>query len=310
MPKTAKQKADRCMVLAAECKISKAERDESQLLQPLDRLPPPLTIGGSADTRSPLIISAPHAGSCYAAELFSTDNLTKARAFEETGTEWIASSLSSPLRPSVIAQAARAVVDVNRPASALDTHLHDGIAPCTDTYRRYVEAGYGVIPRLDRYRRPLHKNRIPLALAHQIITTHHRPYHQLLETHIDTGMEHQPKLLLMDIHSMPDETHNRQYPDFVFGNLFGATLEHRLVKHIDQFMRSTKWSWRWNSPYAGGYTTRHYGLDDNPAYTRLSALQIECNRSLFETTKGTDNQVLNAMCQTLEEMCQMLEAEI
>ena len=50
-------------------------------------------------------------------------------------------------------------------------------------------------------------------------------------------------------------------------------------------MSQTEFSWHWNSPYAGGYITRHYGLTpkEDSLIPPIEVLQIEVNRRLYES---------------------------
>ena len=99
---------------------------------------------------------------------------------------------------------------------------------------------------------------------------------------------------------MPDEPHqpsrqkfisaaSRRLPDFVFGNLHGSTLTQRVAELIDRVMGQTGFSWRWNTPYAGGYITRHYGLTTNEHkdIPTVEVLQIEVNRRLCTYQKDS-----------------------
>lgn len=298
------------MNLVEHTQHSFIDQNFTSKILPYQQIAPPRNLGGEEQARSPLIFSAPHAGKLYCAELFRPKNINAAQQFEETGTERISSFLSNTKRPAVIAQAARAVIDVNRPATALDTKLHDNASKQNDVYTRYVDAGYGVIPRLDVHRKPLHEHAVSLDLAQQLIDTHHRPYHALLARHIQKAVQLHRHILLIDIHSMPDERHNRKLPDIVFGNIHGATMPDWMVQKIEDEMRTTPFSWGWNTPYAGGYITRHYGLNlDNKTQT-ISTLQIECNRALFTDKKGVDDAVMYIIAEALNSLCTMLEESL
>ena len=284
--------------------------ETSAEILPYHQIPPAYVTGGEANNRSPLIFSAPHAGTFYAAELFDLENITAAQLFEETGTNALATFLSSSRRPAVIASAARAVVDVNRPATALDPKLHQLSHKQNDVYTRYVDAGYGVVPRLDVNRKPLHHNHVEVDLAARLIALHHHPYHQLLETQVSKTSRTCPEILLIDIHSMPDNPFQRQHPDIVFGNIFGATMPEKWAKKIDNFMRESGYSWGWNSPYAGGYITRHFGLSHQPPKAELSTLQIECNRALYAPQAKKPEESFNQLAVFLETLSDRLEKDI
>ena len=48
-------------------------------------------------------------------------------------------------------------------------------------------------------------------------------------------------------------------------------------------MKQSGYSWAWNTPYAGGYITRHYGLNTAIERCHVQTVQIEINRTLLET---------------------------
>ena len=50
-------------------------------------------------------------------------------------------------------------------------------------------------------------------------------------------------------------------------------------------MSQTEFSWHWNTPYAGGYITRHYGLTpkEDSLMPPIEVLQIEVNRRLYKS---------------------------
>lgn len=255
---------------------------------------------------SSVIFSAPHAGRYYATEMFCENQLERARTLEEQGTDNIVSALASAGYAGLIASASRAVVDVNRPISAQDSKLHTATEPGTYTnntpYQPYISAGYGVIPRLDATRQPLHDAMLESCLVKQILTLHHLPYHNRIEQMLADASRHNGQALLCDIHSMPDDHTNRRLADIIFGNLHGATCTQTLSRKIDQFMSIAGFSWSWNSPYAGGYITRHYGLN-----TQHQTLQIEINRAIFETPQ---RQIHYAQLSRITKMLSSLAAII
>ena len=71
----------------------------------------------------------------------------------------------------------------------------------------------------------------------------------------------------------------------MFGNLHGATLTQKAAERIDRVMSQTEFSWHWNTPYAGGYITRHYGLTtkEDCLTPPIEVLQIEVNRRLYKS---------------------------
>jgi N-formylglutamate amidohydrolase len=63
----------------------------------------------------------------------------------------------------------------------------------------------------------------------------------------------------------------------VLGDRFGAACSGQVTQLVERELQSLGYRVARNAPYAGGYTTEHYG---RPA-RRTHALQIEINRALY-----------------------------
>ena len=249
---------------------------------------------------SPVVLSVPHGGWLYPKSLVKDDNLRRCASLADTGTAELGLMLAGGAYPALIACCCRAVCDLNRPPAALDPHLCEGAdLPLPAAYKPYVAAGYGVIPRLSAHKQPLYTHKLGPAHWRDLLTAWHAPYHRRLTELLMRATAQQDDVILVDLHSMPDAPKQAdkprllplragQLPDFVFGNLHGATLSQSHVNIIDEVMRDSGYSWRWNTPYAGGYITRHYGLDTEQAKAQATAqvLQIEVNRGLYSTPAG------------------------
>ena len=89
--------------------------------------------------------------------------------------------------------------------------------------------------------------------------------------------------ILIDWHSMPAVAARGQRAkgggscDIVLGDRFGAACSPKLTALVERELEALGYNVTRNAPYAGGYTTEHYG---RPA-RRTHALQIEINRALY-----------------------------
>src|SRR6185503_8350325 len=73
-------------------------------------------------------------------------------------------------------------------------------------------------------------------------------------------------------------TGGRERPcDLVLGDRFGAACAGVLPTRVERELESMGYRVARNTPYAGGYTTEHYGRPSR----RVHALQIEINRALY-----------------------------
>ena len=259
---------------------------------------------GSKDSR--IIISAPHGGFCYPHDLYQldTETLRRFRSLEDIGTSLIAKKLHQHKYPVISANLPRGVLDLNRPATALDALLFDSPLPdlpLDKEYKPYVTAGYGVIPRLSGAHENLHNAPLCLTKTHDLIKSHYHPYHDRLCGLLEART---PAALLVDIHSMPDKTAGKPLADFVFGDDFGVTLPFDIRPLIDSFMAQSGYSFGWNYPYAGGYITRHYGGIERPSFS----LQIEINRRLYSrATCRINKQAITEIATLLSQLIAQIE---
>jgi N-formylglutamate amidohydrolase len=63
----------------------------------------------------------------------------------------------------------------------------------------------------------------------------------------------------------------------VLGDRFGAACAGVLTLRVERELEAMGYRVARNTPYAGGYTTEHYGRPTR----RIHALQIEINRALY-----------------------------
>ena len=65
--------------------------------------------------------------------------------------------------------------------------------------------------------------------------------------------------------------------DLVLGDRFGVSCANQLTRQVERSFGELGYRVARNAPYAGGYTTEHYGRPG----LQIHALQIEINRSLY-----------------------------
>ena len=91
------------------------------------------------------------------------------------------------------------------------------------------------------------------------------------------------KCILIDCHSMPSNTngHCSKNVDIVLGNKHGKTCANELTEFVEKRLKDLGLTVQRNHPYAGGYTTKHYGDPNNNIHT----LQIEICRASYMDEK-------------------------
>lgn len=260
-----------------------------------ERPGPVSTIPPKTRPQSPLVISCPHAGRIYPAE-FVTDSavdLAALRGLEDFATDRLVAGLAERGHATVITQIARAFLDVNRAADALDPNMFSAPPhPQTAPPSRLVRAGYGVIPRLTACRRPIHRRLLSAEDAHRRMALAYTPYHQAIADALARAQALHGASLLIDVHSMPPlDGGNRPLADIVLGDVHHRSLDRMIREKLAAFIAAAGFTLAWNSPYAGGFITKHYG----EANGNRQSVQIEINRRLYMCDgSGRDGPRLDA----------------
>ena len=107
----------------------------------------------------------------------------------------------------------------------------------------------------------------------------HQPYHAALAALVAEAKARHGVAILIDWHSMPAAASARagEGCDVVLGDRFGAACDPRVTGLVEHELTGMGYRVARNAPYAGGYTTEHYGRPGR----RSHALQIELSRALY-----------------------------
>jgi N-formylglutamate amidohydrolase len=180
------------------------------------------------------------------------------------------------------ARYARAYIDLNREAFELDASMFaDELPEFAKARTARVAAGLGAIARVVSEGQEIYARKLTFAEARLRIEGAHRPYHAALERLIAESHKAHGFAILIDWHSMPAAAARAggrdRACDFVLGDRFGAACAGALTQRVERELEAMGYRVARNTPYAGGYTTEHYG---RPA-RRTHALQIEINRALY-----------------------------
>jgi N-formylglutamate deformylase len=183
--------------------------------------------------------------------------------------------------PVVRAHFPRCYVDVNREPYELDPRMFEGRLPSfANTRSMRVAGGLGTVARVVGDAQEIYDQRISVAEALRRIEELYKPYHRALRRVFMRLQRDFGAAILVDCHSMPSTTGNRDErprADLVLGDRYGTSCVGIVPETIEQCMRGFGYSVSRNKPYAGGFITEHYG---NPT-TGLHAIQLEINRALY-----------------------------
>ncbi|WP_207455380.1 N-formylglutamate amidohydrolase [Azospirillum sp. SYSU D00513] len=244
---------------------------------------PPFEILAPETQSTPLVLASPHSGDRYSPEFTASSQLA-GRALRKSEDCFVDEIFAAgPLlgAPLIRALFPRAFMDVNREAYELDPEMFaDKLPAYVNTRSPRVAAGLGTIARIVANGEEIYRGKLRFAEAVERIERYYTPYHAALRGLIDRTREDFGYAILLDCHSMPSSGLGRNDPrraDIVLGDCYGTACAPALIDTAETVLRDLGYAVGRNAPYAGGYTTRHYGQPRQGVH----ALQIEISRDLY-----------------------------
>jgi N-formylglutamate amidohydrolase len=234
----------------------------------------------------PLVFASPHSGNRYPAEFIAASRLDPVtlRRSEDCFVDCLFAAAPEHGAPLLRALFPRAFIDPNREPFELDPAMFEDALPAyTNTASARVAAGLGTIARVVTNGQEIYRGKLRFAEAAERISAYYRPYHRALQDLLDETRKRFGCYLLIDCHSMPsiggpmDPDAGRGRADFVIGDCFGTSCEDMVAATVEKTLRDMGYTVLRNRPYAGGFTTSHYGKPS----AGLHAVQIEVNRALY-----------------------------
>lgn len=242
---------------------------------------------------SPLVLASPHSGDHYPSDLFAATRLDlgSLRRSEDCYVDELFGTGPEQGIPLLRARFARAYLDANREPFELDPGMFaDPLPAYVNSRSQRVRIGLGTIARIVATGQSIYMRKLHFSEALQRIEKFYAPYHGALARLLEATQARFGWYLLLDCHSMPSMTggKGRQRADFVLGDCHGAACHRDFIDAAQRFLMERGYMVVRNIPYAGGFTTSHYGRP----HAGRNTLQIEINRSLyinevtFERTPG------------------------
>ncbi|MEW5683384.1 MAG: N-formylglutamate amidohydrolase [Pseudomonadota bacterium] len=233
---------------------------------------------------TPFVFASPHSGRLYPDDMMSAAALdaVSIRRSEDAFVDDLIAGAPAHGVTVIAARYARAYIDLNREPFELDPSMFADELPAFARARTArVAAGLGAIARVVSEGQEIYTRKLMFAEARKRIEEGHRPYHHALKSLLDEAQAAHGFAILIDWHSMPAaaaKAAGRDRPcDIVLGDRFGAACAGVLPSRVERHMEEQGYRVTRNTPYAGGYTTEHYGQPSR----RFHALQIEINRGLY-----------------------------
>lgn len=250
-------------------------------------LPPPVIVRRPVRQTLPIVVSSPHSGRHYPDDLLTRTGLDERtlRSSEDSFVDELFAAAPELGAPLIAATFPRVYVDANREPYELDPAMFsDPLPDYVTTRNARIAAGLGTIARVVSNAVPVYAGKLAFADAEQRIEGCWRPYHAALTEAIEETRSRFGFCILVDAHSMPSNVQTigadgRSYPvgDIVLGDCHGTSCSPVMTSRVERLLGHQGYRVRRNTPYAGGYVTRHYGRPD----LGIHALQIEVKRGLY-----------------------------
>ena len=237
----------------------------------------------AAPAATALICASPHSGRIYPASMMAASQLDRRtiRRSEDAHVDELIAAAPSFGHTLIAAEFARAYIDVNREPWELDPAMFEDELPAFAKARTArVAAGLGAIARIVCEGQEIYARKLAFAEAEDRVRSVHAPYHAALTSLIAETKARCGHALLVDWHSMPAAAawgRAGEGCDFVLGDRFGAACAPAVTGFVERELTRLGYRVARNAPYAGGYTTEHYGRPGR----KVHALQIEINRALY-----------------------------
>jgi len=256
--------------------------------QPLKPVTPasPIEVLEPAKLSLPLVFASPHSGSYYPPDFVAASalELGALRKSEDCYVDELFADVPALGAPLLRALYPRAYLDVNRESYELDPEMFDHPLPAfVNTTSPRVAAGLGTIARIVASRREIYRGKLSFAEAERRIDGVYKPYHQALRRLINQAWAQFGFCILVDCHSMPstglpvDADKDGRGIDIVLGDRGGMSCAPSVTDTVEASLIELGYRVTRNNPYAGGFTTQHYGEPTNGVHT----IQIEINRSIY-----------------------------
>jgi N-formylglutamate amidohydrolase len=234
----------------------------------------------------PLVFASPHSGRIYPEEFVRAarlDPLTLRRS-EDAFMDEILAAAPEMGAPLIRANFPRAFIDPNREPYELDPAMfEDALPEYVNAASPRVAAGLGTVARVVTSGDEIYAKKLRFAEAQERIRACYEPYHRRLDELVKRTRQRFGLCVLIDGHSMPsvggpmDSDPGSRRVDVVLGDAHGSACAPQVIDAAERAFKGLGFAVTRNNPYAGGFTTRHYGRPGE----NVHALQIEINRALY-----------------------------
>lgn len=229
----------------------------------------------------PILVSVPHSGREYPAGILENLRIPPhelLRLEDRYADRLIAPALAQGM-PAIIANRARAWIDLNRSVEELDPAMvsgwDDSPRPAGSAKMR---GGLGLVPRRLMQSGDIWKRPFGISDIRQRIETYHSPYHESISAQLARLRDRFGVALLVDIHSMPPLVPVAGHrPHIVIGDRFGQSAASIYSEMLIERLKQSGMPVALNHPYPGDYILRRHA----DVRRNIHAIQIEIDRTLY-----------------------------
>lgn len=250
---------------------------------------PPFRLLSPFKQKAPMVFASPHSGRDYPPAFVAQSRLgvLKLRRSEDAFVDEVFADAPFHGAPLLCARFPRAYVDANREAFELDPEMFQGPLPdYVTTSSPRIAAGLGTIARIVTDGEDIYEAPLRFEDAERRIDGLYRPYHDALKALVNKTKEQFGVCFLVDCHSMPSNAGHSKgraglNADVVLGDCHGTACHGAITNIAEKAFKALGFTVARNKPYAGGFTTRHYGRPKEGVHV----LQVEINRALYMDEK-------------------------
>lgn len=264
----------------------------------------------------PILVAAPHSGRAYPPEVLAAmreADYARLR-LEDRHVDLLARAAAAATGAGLLlAEAPRAVLDLNRAPDDIDWDMVAGGAPLRVRHslaNRRARSGLGLIPRRLSGMGEIWRSRLSADALAERIEGIHRPYHAALQQALAAICDQWGAVLLIDLHSMPplrSVQPGERTAEFVIGDRFGASCDPLIAARALRHLTAAGRIAAHNRPYSGGYVLERHAAPRR----RIHALQLEvCRGSYLDARLAEPSARLPGVARLLAGLIRTLAADV
>jgi N-formylglutamate amidohydrolase len=276
----------------------------------------PFTVHNAEALAWPVLLSVPHAGRNYPAELVANLRVPPAdllRLEDRYADRLVQSALSAGFA-TIIAHSPRGWIDLNRAEDDIDLGMFRQLdPPLTANPSAKTRGGLGLVPRRlqgcgELWRHPWRGEDVKSR-----ITQVHRPFHEQVATILAAMRDRFGIAILLDVHSMPPIPPRAMavrdvavIPQIVVGDRFGRSAASIFAELVLAHVRSKSHESALNNPYPGDFILSRHGQP----HRGIHAIQLEVDRSLYlDSVLRDPGEGLGATARMVQDIAALLADE-